>query len=74
LLNEDINNFYAFPNMTTSTKSRITKWAEHVARMEKKTEAYRCLVREPEGKEPWEDVDVCLRILRRVILDSFCPK
>jgi hypothetical protein len=33
-------------------KSRRIKWADHVARMGEKRDAYRLLVRKPEGKRP----------------------
>jgi hypothetical protein len=33
-------------------KSRMMKWAGHVARMGEKTNAYRMLVGNPEGKRP----------------------
>jgi hypothetical protein len=43
-------------------KSRMMKWAGHVARMGEKGNAYRILVEKPEGKRPlgiprrrWED-------------------
>jgi len=34
------------------TKSRIMRWADHVARMGKKRGIYRVLVGKPEGKRP----------------------
>jgi hypothetical protein len=33
-------------------KSRRMRWAEHVARMEEKRNAYRLLVGKPEGRRP----------------------
>jgi hypothetical protein len=33
-------------------KSRIMRWAGHVAEMAEKENAYRILVRKPEGKRP----------------------
>jgi hypothetical protein len=34
-------------------------WAEHAARMGEKRNAYRILVGKLEGKNHWEDQDVC---------------
>jgi hypothetical protein len=39
-------------------KSREMRWAGHIAQMEAKMNAYRILVRNPEGRRPrrrWED-------------------
>jgi hypothetical protein len=33
-------------------KSRMIRWAEYVARMREKRNAYRILVEKPEGKKP----------------------
>jgi hypothetical protein len=38
--------------MIRMIKSRSMKWAEHVARMGEKRNAYRILVGRPEGKRP----------------------
>jgi hypothetical protein len=53
---------YASPNNITVIKSRIMKWAGHVAHMGEMRNAYKILVRKPEGKRPlrrprdrWED-------------------
>jgi hypothetical protein len=34
------------------TKSRRMRWTEHIARMREKRNAYRILVKKPEGKRP----------------------
>jgi hypothetical protein len=46
----------------------MMRWAEHVARMEEKRNAYSILVEKPEGRRPlgrarrrWEDIKMDLR-------------
>jgi hypothetical protein len=41
-----------FPSIIRMIKSRRMRWAEHVARIREKRNAYRILVGEPEGKRP----------------------
>jgi hypothetical protein len=62
LHNEELNDLYSSPNIIQVSKSRIMRWAGHVARMEEKRGAYRILVGKPEGRRPlgrprrrWED-------------------
>jgi hypothetical protein len=62
LHNEELNGLYSLPNIVGVIKSRILKWAGHVALMEEKRVVYRVLVGKPEGKRPlgrtrcrWED-------------------
>jgi hypothetical protein len=62
LHNEKLHNLYGLPSIIRMIKSRRMRWAGHVARMGAKKEAYRILVRKPEGKNPlgrprrrWED-------------------
>jgi hypothetical protein len=52
LHNEELHNLYSSPNVIRMTKSRRMRWAEHVARMGEKRNAYRILVGKPEGKKP----------------------
>jgi hypothetical protein len=56
LHNEELNKFYSSPNIIKLIKSRKMRWSAHVARMgrnrKKKRNAYRILVRKPEGKRP----------------------
>jgi hypothetical protein len=59
---EELCNLYCPPSIIRIIKSRRMRWAEHVARMGKKRNAYRILVVKPEGKRPlrrprhrWED-------------------
>jgi hypothetical protein len=51
LHNKELHNLYSLPNIISITKSRM-RWAGHEARMGKKRNAYRILVRQPEGKKP----------------------
>jgi hypothetical protein len=60
--NEELNNLYSSPNIFPVIKTRIMRWAEHVARMGDTRGILRVLVRMPEGKRPpgrprrrWED-------------------
>ena len=60
--NEELNDMYCSPNIVRVIKSRIMRWAGHVARMGDGRGVYRVLVGKPEGKRPlggprrrWED-------------------
>ena len=62
LHNEELNDLYASPNIVRVIKSRIMRWAGHVARMGDRRGVDRVLVGKPEGKRPlwrlrrrWED-------------------
>ena len=62
LHNEELNDLYSSPNIVRLIKSRIMRWAGHVARMEKGRGVHKVLVGKPEGKRPlgrpryrWED-------------------
>jgi hypothetical protein len=52
LHNEEIHNFYSSPNIIRMIKSRMLRWARHVARMGEKGHACRILVGKPDGKRP----------------------
>jgi hypothetical protein len=52
LYNDELHNLYSSPNIIRMMKSRRMRWAEHVARMGEKRNAYRILVGKPEGKTP----------------------
>jgi len=61
LHNEELNELYCSPNIHV-IRSKITRWAAHVARMGEKRGTYRDLVGKPEGQIPlgrqrlrWED-------------------
>ncbi|KAJ4434425.1 hypothetical protein ANN_22987 [Periplaneta americana] len=62
LHNTELHALYSSPNIIRNLKSRLLKWAGHVARMGESRNAYRVLVGRPEGKRPlgrprrrWED-------------------
>ena len=52
LHNEELNDLYCSPNIVGVIKSRITKYAGHVACMGESRGAYSILVGKPEGKSP----------------------
>ena len=59
---EELNDLYCSPNIVQVIKSRIMRWAVHVACMGERRGVYRVLVGKPEGKRPfgrprlrWED-------------------
>jgi hypothetical protein len=52
LHNEELHDLYSSPSIIRIIKSRRMRWAGHVARMGEKRNAYRLLVRKPEGKGP----------------------
>jgi hypothetical protein len=52
LHNEDLRGLYSSPSIIRMIKSRRMRWAGHVARMGEKSNAYRLLVGNPEGKRP----------------------
>jgi hypothetical protein len=60
LHNDELHNLYSSPNIVRMIKSRMMRWAGHVARMGKGRGIYRVLVGRPESKSPlgrpkWED-------------------
>jgi hypothetical protein len=50
LHSEELNDLYSSPNIIQVIKSKIRKWAGHVAYIGERTSAYRVLVRKPEEK------------------------
>jgi hypothetical protein len=50
--NEELRDLYSAPSIIRIIKSRRMRWADHVARMGKKRNAYRLFVGKPEGKRP----------------------
>jgi hypothetical protein len=62
LHNEELNDLYSLPNIVRVIKSRIMRWAGHVARMGEERGVHRVLVGKPEGnrtlgrpRRSWED-------------------
>jgi hypothetical protein len=52
LNNQELNDLYSSSNVVRVMKSRIIRWARHVARTGYMSGAYRMLVGKPEGKRP----------------------
>jgi hypothetical protein len=52
LYNEELNDQYCSPSIFRVIKSRRMRWAGNVARMGKRTGAYKVLVGKLEGKRP----------------------
>jgi hypothetical protein len=52
LHNKELHDLYSSPSIITIIKSRRMRWAEDVARMGEKRNAFRLLVGKPEGKRP----------------------
>jgi hypothetical protein len=50
LHNVELRDLYSSPGIIRISKSRRMRWAGYVARMRKKRNAYRLLVRKPDGK------------------------
>ena len=62
LHNAELHALYSSPNIITNLKSWLLRWTGHIERMYLSGNAYRVLVRRPEGKIPlgrlrrrWED-------------------
>jgi hypothetical protein len=52
LHNEELHNLYSSPNILRMIRPMRIRYKGHVARMGKKRNAYKILVRKPEGKIP----------------------
>jgi hypothetical protein len=52
LHNEELHNLYSSPSIIRIIKSDWMRFAGHVARIGEKGNAYRILMRKPEGKRP----------------------
>jgi hypothetical protein len=53
LHNEELHNLYSSPNIIRQIKSRLMRWAGHVARMGKERKVYKVLMGKSEGKIPF---------------------
>ena len=54
--NAKLHTLHFSPNIIRNLKSRLLRWAGHVAHMEQSRNAYRVLLGIPEGKETYRDV------------------
>ena len=52
LHNEELNDLYSSPNIVRVIKSKIMRWAGHMARMGEEWGVYRFLLGKPEGRSP----------------------
>jgi hypothetical protein len=52
LHNEELRDLYSSPSVIRIIKSKRMRWVGHVEQTEEKGNAYRLLVRKPEGKRP----------------------
>jgi hypothetical protein len=52
LRTEELHNLYSSPDIIRQVKSRLMRWAGHVARMGEEGKVYKVLVGNPEGKRP----------------------
>ena len=52
LHNEELRDLYSLPSNVRVVKSRIMRWAGHVARMGEERGVHRVLVGKPDGKRP----------------------
>jgi hypothetical protein len=63
LHNEELNDLYFTPGMIRIKKSRIMRWAGHVARVGDRRGAYRVFFGKPMRKKHLEDLGVDGRII-----------
>jgi hypothetical protein len=55
---EALHNFHASPNIIRVIKSRRMRWAEHIARMGEKKNAYNILIGKPKGRVYLDELGV----------------
>ena len=70
LHNEELYDLYCSLNIVWVIKSRIMRWAKHVARMGERRGVYRALVGRPEEIDHSEDPSVDGRIILRWIFSK----
>ena len=58
LLNEELHNLYRSPNIIRVIKSRILRWAGHVARMEEGRSAFKILKGKLQERDLWVGLGV----------------
>jgi hypothetical protein len=68
LHNAQLQNLYISPNIIRVIKSRRIRWVEHVICIGEMRNAYKILVRKPEGKSPLKDLGIDGRIILEWIL------
>ena len=71
LHNEELRDLYSLPNILRVVKSRIMRWARHVARMGEGRDVHRFLVGNLRERGHWGDLDVDGRILLRWIFGKW---
>jgi hypothetical protein len=82
LHNEELNDLYSLPNYVRVVKSRIMRWAGHLARMGEGRGVHRVLVGKPEGRRTlgrprlrWEDnIKRYLQEVGGVSVSGFLPR
>jgi hypothetical protein len=52
---EALPELYSSPNTIRVIKSRTTRWAQYIARMERMRNGYTALVGKPKGRPTWEN-------------------
>jgi hypothetical protein len=68
---EELHDLYLSPNIIRLIKSRIMRWAGHVARMGDWRGAWRVLLEKQEGKNHLEDLSVDEKIILLRILKNW---
>jgi len=66
LHNEELNDLYSSPNIVWVIKSRIMRWAGHVARMGEEMVVYRSWWENRRERDHWGDIGVDGWILGRI--------
>jgi hypothetical protein len=68
--NDELQNLYSLPSIIRVIKSRMMKWAGHVAHMGEKRNTYEVLVGKPEGRRPLGDLNMRGKIIFKLILEK----
>ena len=67
LHNDELRSLYSSPYIIRNLKSRLMRWAGHIARTERSRNAYRILVGKREGKKNLWRPDVDGRMILKLI-------
>jgi hypothetical protein len=70
LHNDELHSLYTSPNIVRVIKSRRTRWAGHVARMEEEEVITGFWLGGPKARDHWEDLGVGGRITLRWTLEK----